>query len=94
MKSFFEPDDEHDIHDMENVPQYTIERYAAQVEEILRIFEMQEFFVSDETQVQDFKFIPQEFESYNHKLKEEYGIEMSCDDFIWEIAEKIYESQF
>ena len=94
MKNFFEPDDEHDFHDMDNVPQYTIERYAAQVEEILGVFEMQEFFVSDETQVRDFKFIPQEFESYNHKLKAKYGIEMTDDDFIWEIAEKIYESQF
>ena len=94
MKSFFEPDDEHDFHDMENVPQYTIERYAAQTEEILRIFEMQEFFVSDETKVRDFKFTPQEFESYNHKLKEEYGVEIDNDDFVWEIAEEIYKSQF
>jgi hypothetical protein len=93
VKNFYEPDDEHDFHDMENVPQYAIERYAGQVEEILSIFEMQEFFVSDETQVRDFKFTPREFESYDHKLKAEYGIEMNMDDFIWEIAAKIHENQ-
>lgn len=94
MKNFFEPDDEHDFHDMENVPQYTIERYFAQVEEILLIFEMQEFFVSDETQVQDFSFTPQEFELYNHRLKAKYGVEMTKDSYIWEIAEEIHENQF
>ena len=94
MKDFLEPDDEHDSDDMRNVPQYAIERYAAQAEEILRIFEMQEFFVSDETQVRDFKFTPQEFESYNHKLKAESGVEMTEDSYIWEIAEEIYEGQF
>ena len=94
MKDFFEPDDEYDSDDMRNVPQYTIERYASQVEEILAIFEIPEVFVSDETQVQDFKFTPQEFESYNHKLKEKHGVEINKNDFVWEIAEKIYESQF
>ncbi|MAH46285.1 hypothetical protein CMI37_10670 [Candidatus Pacearchaeota archaeon] len=94
MKNFFEPDDEHDFHDMENVPQYTIERYAYQVEEILSIFEMQEFFVSDNTQIKDFKFTPSEFDNYNHKLKESHGIEITRNDYIWEIAEKIYENQF
>ena len=94
MKNFFEPDDEHDFHDMENVPQYTIERYAAQVEEILYIFEMLEFFVSDETQIQDFSFTPQEFELYNHRLKAKFGVEMTEESYIWEIAEKIYENQF
>ena len=94
MKNFFEPDDEHDFHDMENVPQYIIERYAPQVEEILGIFDMHEFFVSDETQIRDFKFTSQELESYNHKLKAARGVEMTDEDFVWEIAEKIYESQF
>ena len=94
VKDYFEPDDEHDFHDMENVPQYAIERYEHQVEEILRIFEMQEFFVSDNTQVKDFKFMQQEFDSYNHKLKAEYGVEITEDSHIWEIAEEIYENQF
>ena len=94
MKDFLEPDDEHDSDDMRNVPQYVVERYVSQVEEILAIFEIPEVFVSDETQVQDFKFTPQEFESYNHKLKAEYGVEINKNDFVWEIAEKIYESQF
>ena len=94
MKNFYEPDDEHDFHDMENVPQFAIERYVAQVEGILHIFEMQESFVSDETRVKDFNFTPQELESYSHKLKEAYGIEITEDNHIWEIAEKIYENQF
>ena len=94
MKNFFEPDDEHDFHDMENVPQFIIERYAYQVEEILRIFEMQEFFVSDNTRIKDFNFTLLEFDSYNHSLKEEYGVEMTEDSHVWEIAEKIYENQF
>ena len=94
MKNFFEPDDEHDFHDMENVPQYIIERYGRQVEEILFIFDMQEFFVSDETEVRDFRFTPQELELYNHRLKEEYGLTFDESDFVWQIAEKIYENEF
>ena len=94
MKNFYEPDDEHDLHDMENIPQYTIERYAGQVEEILRIFETQELFISDQTQIQDFHFTAQELESYSYKLKVEHGVEMTKDSYIWEIAEEIYKNQF
>ncbi len=94
MKRFYEPDDEHDSDDMRNVPQYACERYSAQVEQILNIFEIPEVFVSDETQVSDFNFKQQEIESYNHKLKSEHGVEMTEDEYVWEIAEKIYESQF
>ena len=94
MKNFFEPDDEHDFHDMENVPQYACERYFSQIEQILNIFETPDAFVSDKTQVRDFRFRQAEFESYNHKFKSEYGVEITDDDYIWEIAEKIYESQF
>ena len=94
MKNFFEPDDEHDFHDMENVPQYAIERFAHQVEEMLQIFDMQEFFVSDETVVGDFNFTQSEFESYNHEFKSRWGIEISNNQLIWVIAQEIYESQF
>jgi hypothetical protein len=94
MKDFFEPDDEYDSDDMRNVPQYAIERYAVQVEEILAIFEIPEVFVSDQTQILDFNFNQQESERCNHRLKEKYGVEMTEDSFVWEIAEEIYESQF
>jgi hypothetical protein len=94
VKDFFEPDDEHDFHDMENVPQYACERYFNQIEQALNIFEIPEAFVSDVTQISDFNFTNQELESYNHKTKAEYGIEITEDDYVWEIAEKIYESQF
>ena len=94
MKDFFEPDDEHDVDDMRNVPQYVIERYSAQVEEILITFEIPEIFVSDETTVADFKLSPQQIEYYNYKFKSKFGVEVDEDKFIWEIAEEIYESQF
>ena len=94
MKDFFEPDDEHDAADMRNVPQYAIERYSAQAEEILAVFETPEVFISDETTVADFNLTPQQVESYNHKFKSKFGVEISKDKFIWEIAEEIYESQF
>jgi len=92
MNNFFEPDNEHDFDDMRNVPQYAIERFCVQVEEVLRIFEMLEAFVSDETTVRDFNFTPQELESYNHKFKGKWGVEISVNDHIWEIAERIYET--
>ena len=94
MKDFLEPDDEHDSDDIRNVPQYTIERSAGQVEEIMRILEIPEIFVSDETVVADFNLTHQQVEHYNHKFKSEFGIEINNDKFIWEIAEEIYESQF
>ena len=94
MKDFLEPDDEYDSDDIRNVPQYAIERYAAQVEEILAIFEIPEIFVSDETVVADFNLTRQQVEHYNHKFKSEFGVEINDDKLIWEIAEEIYESQF
>ena len=94
MRNFFEPDDEHDSQDMRNVPQYAIERYASQVEEILMLFDLQEFFVSDETQICDFNLTPQELETYNYKLKSKHGIEITEDQYVWEIAAQIYDSQF
>ena len=94
MKNFYEPDDEHDFDDMRNVPQYAIERYSAQVEEILDILSMQERFVSDHTQVIDFNFSQFELDMHNRNFKEKWGIEIDEDDFIWEIAEEIYENQF
>ena len=94
MKDFLEPDDEHDSDDMRNIPQYAIERYAAQAEEILAIFQIPEVFISDETQISDFNFSQQELESYNHKFKTKYGVEITDDEYVWELAEKIYESQF
>ena len=94
MKNFYEPDDEHDFHDMENVPQYAVERFFSQVEEVLYIFDCPDMFVSDETTIGSFKFTEEELESYNHKFKSEWGIEIKREDYIWEIAEKIYESNF
>lgn len=94
MKNFYEPDDEHDFEDMENVPQYTIERYSTQVDEILLLLEAQEYFISDRTQIKHFRFSSQEIERYNYRFKSQWGIEINQDDYIWEVAEKIYESQF
>ena len=93
MKNFYEPDDEHDLEDMENIPQYATERFSIQVDEILLTLEAQEYFVSDRTQVKHFKFSPQELEKYNHRFKSQWGIEINQDDYIWEIAEKIYENE-
>ncbi|MAF43653.1 MAG: hypothetical protein CMI54_05735 [Parcubacteria group bacterium] len=94
VKHSFQPDDEYDSDDMKNVPQYAIERFSTQVEEILNIFEVPQVFVSDRTTVGDFNLTLSELDSYNHKFKSQYGIEINQDKLIWEIAEEIYESQF
>jgi len=94
VKNFSEPDDEYDSDDMRNVPQYAIERYSVQVEEILAVLGIPDVFVSDRTQILSFNFNYFELEKYNQTFKSKWGIEISEDDLIWEIAEEIYESQF
>lgn len=94
MKNFLEPDEEYDSDDMRNVPQYAIERYSVQVEEILNVLGIPDVFVSDRTQILNFNFNYFELEKYNQIFKSKWGIEISEDDLIWEIAEEIYESQF
>ena len=71
------------------------ERYDRQIEEIVAIMGCPEIDVDDDSQFWDYYSVvsDSEFQNVKDALFKLYGIEISLEDCIWEVAEKIHQKE-
>ena len=75
-------------------PQYAVERFSSQIEELLQTMGWPEARVTDESQFVDFYWNEgPEWEELQDTVKKVYGIDIEVEDYFWEVAEKMYEQE-
>ena len=75
-------------------PQYAVERFSRQIEELLQTMGHPEAKVTDESQFVDFYWNEgSEWEELQDTVKKVYGIDIEVEDHFWEVAEKMYEQE-
>jgi len=71
------------------------ERYRIEIDEILQVMDKPEIDVNDDTQFWDYYSVVSDagFQDLKDIVYRLYKVEVNLEDYIWETAEKIHESQ-